>query len=376
MAEQLLQLYQPESGRRLRIEAPTVFGRSPVLYPYEGMARREFSESVLSTLQRMDFVEVKGDILISRTHGVLDPQGPSIQDLNSRNGVLLNGSPITPTTTSGDGPAVAVKHGDIIRVGEMNFVVEWGMAEERTFYGPLWAMRHAVLAPGLDPQMAELEEFLRDRKRFGCVSVDGWDALREQLTRLAHPALADDGTGITAIVLRATPSGTHLELGGETRRASWLIEQINALNGSKILALHSEGDPAAFERVFEAYALEDALLITSSVPGGAALLEEPLIEEICTAPVERVRQSVGGGGSLAAYHGIRDGLDALVPADTNLLSLAWYRGYEGALTLTSGTIQPFNEEEVGTAYVASAPVPMSRRRYRFESAPAPERRDD
>ena len=114
------------------------------------------------------------------------------------------------------------------------------------------------------------------------------------------------------------------------------------------MALRPLGDPAALERAFAAQARHNAILLTSTVPMGAQSVASPVEDEIMSAPVKLVAEG------RASFHTLIDGLDASIPADSNVLDLDWREGYQGALTLTFGSrslAEPVFE--VGSAYVAS-----------------------
>ncbi|MBL4848913.1 MAG: FHA domain-containing protein [Planctomycetes bacterium] len=368
MDKPLLILHEPTSGRRLRVEGPTVFGRAPALHDYAGVVGRAFGGEVLANLARLDFVEIEGDDRVSRTHGVLNPEDRSIRDLNSQNGVYVSGRKVQPTETNGEGPTAPVGDGDSIQIGRLVFRVEIaGNETSELALRDLWATRFALVGPSGDSEADEIEAFLQERKQFTTRSVASWDDLADAITRLANTS--SEGTATVVIALRVEARGTTLVLSGEARPALWLVREINRLSGSKLVALQTVGDPRALEQIFANQAHQDALLLSSTVPGAKSVFEEPIENELCSMALGQFTGAKGG--SPAAYHGIRDGLDAMIPADSNLLDLAWYVGYEGALTLTAGTLSPDLYEEIGTAYIATSGLCSAGRRYHFSSAPLP-----
>jgi len=365
-AKPLLELFEPESGRRIRIEAPTVFGRAPALFDYAGEKGRTFSAPMLAELTRLDFVKIEED-LISRTHGLLDPNqgGPTIKDLNSQNGVFLNGCQIPPTNTEGVGPALPLSDHDQIQIGRLVFQVERARKGKQALLEELWAHRHAISAPTEDPQLAGVTQLLEGSRHFSTRAAATWEELEARLGELIGKSFAA-ATGISLIALHVRVEGPNLELGGERRHALRLIDKLNSIQGSKILAIQADGDPSALESLFADEAHPDALLLTTTLPD-AALLAESVEEDMCSVPLNRVAAGRASPRQLAAYHGLFDGIEALVPTDSNLLDMAWYQHYEGALSLTSGTKRPQDDEEIGTSYVLrdDGSAPMSWRTYSF-----------
>ncbi|MCA8924028.1 MAG: FHA domain-containing protein, partial [Planctomycetes bacterium] len=93
----LLTLHELRERRTIALEAPTVFGRKSRLYRYPASMNR-FSGADAKVLERLDYVRITGqDSRISRTHGVLDPASFTIRDLNSANGIRVNGALIGRT---------------------------------------------------------------------------------------------------------------------------------------------------------------------------------------------------------------------------------------------------------------------------------------
>ena len=361
----LLELYELESERRIRIEAPTVFGRAPALFDYAGEEGRTFSAAMLAELTRLDFVKIEED-LISRTHGLLDPNhSPTIKDLNSCNGILLNGDKIPPTNTEGVGPELPLEDGDLIQIGRLTFLVERARKSKQAQLEELWAQRRALAAPAGDPQLAGVTQLLSGSRHFSTRLAAGWDQVDTQLQALVSESYSA-ATGICLIALHVQVEGRFLELEGIKLPARMLIKTLNAICGSKILAIQADGDPSALEALFADEAHPDALLLTTTVPD-AALLAESVEEELCSVPLNRVAAGRASPRQLAAFHGLFDGIEALVPIDSNLLDMAWYQHYEGALSLTSGTKRPPSDDEIGTSYLLrdDGSAPMSARTYSF-----------
>jgi pSer/pThr/pTyr-binding forkhead associated (FHA) protein len=362
----LLELYEPESERRIRIEAPTVFGRASEVYAYAGEEGRTFSAAVLAELTRLDFVKID-EHLISRTHGLLNPkrEGPVIQDLNSHNGVFLNGVQIPATNTEGVGPEVPLQDGDLIKIGGLAFLVERARKDRQALLEELSSQRRALAAPLADSQLTGVIELLRGSRRFSTSLAATWEEVEAGLARVGVETLSNR-TGIFLFALHVKVKGPTLELAGEERAASDLIGRLNSIHGSKILAIQADGDPGALEAIFADQAHHDALLLTTTLPD-AAILAESVEEDLCSIPLDRAAAGRASKRQLAAYHGLFDGIEALVPVDSNLLDLAWYQGYEGALRLTSGARRPHDDEEIATSYVLrdDGSAPMSNRTYNF-----------
>lgn len=361
---QLLQLHEAKSDRRLRVEAPIVFGRSPELHDYAGEADRAFGPQVLESLTRLDFVMIGGTRSVSRTHGLLDPTGPSIKDLNSYNGIYLNGHRIPPTNAQGEGPELELHDGDKITIGGLTFVVECARAGGRTFFGQLWDHRHALAAPASDPDLSAVADLLGGSRRFSTRLAADWTELDNELQRLADTTATGDGTGISVIALHLGVHAVHLSLAGVQRPASNLIKRLKAIKGSKILAIQADGDPSALEEVFADQAERDSVLLTTTLPDAAPLRTDSVEENMCSIPLNLI--AAGSRRSLSAYHGLYDGIEALVPAESNLLELAWYVDYQGALTLTTGGARQRDDEEIGTSYLfEQGSAPMSNRTFTF-----------
>src|SRR5204863_4487001 len=111
---------------------------------------------------------------------------------------------------------------------------------------------------------------------------------------------------------------------------SRFVRFLSTVQGRKVLVLEAEGDPTACERVFADTATEESLLLTS--PGELTLDGvEDLDPGPTTTRVGGVHASIGGRdrGLRGAFDTALDGIEALVPADSNELSLDWLEGYTG-----------------------------------------------
>lgn len=364
---QLLHLYQPDSQRRLRVEVPTVFGRSGAFHTYTDEAR--FSDEEAVELQRLDYVEISGDSFISRSHGVLNPRTMTLQDLNSKNGTYINGR-LCMTTANRAGPPHKLVAGDVIAVGKLTFVVQLDEAGADSLEQTLALERHAVVGPSGAEDARALEGFLEDRKRFRVRRVDSWEELKDALG-LLRPRLQP--LGVLVIGLVAEPRGDDFVFADETVAATTLLARLNLLPGSKIVAFQATGDPTGIESVFRDLAYQDTLLLTSNVPSHANLAND-LAPEIATAPAEAVRQGMSRG----TYDSVLDGLDALLRPTTNVLDVDWTRNYEGALRLVVGSqLHVDYEVELSYRWEGGDAEPSSFRvRHHFDSSrPLPDDHD-
>ena len=338
---QLLFLFHPPSGRRIRVEVPTVFGRSHQLHVYSPDERRFSPEDALR-LAKLDWVEISGDLKVSRTHGVLDPAGPVVRDLNSANGVYVNGRAIE-RAPGREGPPHRLQRGDTLTVGELQFVVEIDRAAEQTLNEWLALDRHAFLAPADALEVASLDAFLSERKRFHTRSRLTYTELEAELEAMAEGP--SERLGIVVLALSASPEGPWLRVGRSREQGgageqlldmAGVVATLAALPGTKVLALQAAGDPATCEQAFRDHAFQDMVLVTSTVPSHAGLLD-PVEDAMCTPPVPRLAASVAGRGALlGAYHAVLDGLDGLIRPDSNVLDQSWLDGYEGALRVVVG----------------------------------------
>lgn len=348
MKRNLLQLVEDLTGQEMRIEATTVFGSATSLYAYPKDPGRTFGEATLSRLKRLDWVKITCEQnRVSRTHGLLDPTGPRVRDLNSLNGILLNGRPIpAPSGEEREGRPVPIGHNDVLTIGTLRFRVQHEQVGQRTLCDGLFANRYAVVAPADDPQTAELEAFLSQRKSFATRRVTGWSQLAMTLDE--HRELLALGTGLLVVGLVGQVRGDELTLGGEARPLRVLLDLLADLGGSHVVALRPLGDPAGIERAFAEQARHHTVLLTSTVPMGAQSVEISVEDDIMSAPVKLVAQG------RPDFHTLIDGLDASIPADSNVLDLAWREGYQGALSLTFGSRSlEVPAMEIGSAYMAS-----------------------
>lgn len=359
---QMLFLFETGSGRRIRIEVPTVFGRHRCFYTYPKENHRRFSPGDAERLQKLDFVEITRDIMISRTHGVLDPTGPVVRDLNSTNGIEVNRQRVARTPGT-EGPPHPLRHGDLLRVGNVHFLVELDSAGHQSLCEWLGRDRRAFVAPSDSVEAAQLEVFLRERKRFVTRSATSWSEVARGLSALGHGTSAQ--LGLVVVALAARPDGDRLRFGGDAVSVGELVASLSELRASKVVALQADGDPAGVEEAFRDLAFQDTVLVTSTVPSHSGVLA-PLDNDLVSAPLAAPRR-------LGPHHAVIDGLDGLIRADSNVLDLNWLARYEGALRVIVGTRLQAPDRELELSYRLPDPtdgtIGSFRVRHQIESRP-------
>jgi len=326
-----LHLRHVESGRRVPVEVPTVFGRSDHYYRYtEKDARAErLRGDVMDGLAALNYIQISDDDKVSRTHGLLDPRVPALCDLNSTNGTLLNGKAL-PERSGEAGPLVSLISGDQVRVGRQEFFVEVDSLSEVQLAASVHAERHGVLA-GLAADAPILEGFdslLAARRGFRLLAAADWAAVIEGLYGLRARANAE---GLSVFVLSAGVQAEQLLLGEEGLPFPTLLTLLQAVPGRKVMCLVAEGDPSSFERAFVSRGYEDMLLLTG--PRGA--LTEEGIE--CTLGALDLRQEELRTGRIeAAPDSLLRALDRLIPATSNILNASWVGELGEALKVVFG----------------------------------------
>lgn len=363
---QMLFLLERRSGRRLRLEVPTVFGRHRCFFTYPEEAQPRFSADDARRLMKLDFVEISGDESVSRTHGVLDPTGPVVRDLNSKNGIAV-GSQRVATTPGREGPAHLLRNGDVVKVGGLRFVVELESAGQNSLCDWLARDRRAFVVPGDSPEAAQVEAFLRERKRFRAGLKRDWGDLAAELASLGHGTSTQ--LGLIVIGLVARPEGDRLHVGGGSFSVADLVNVTAHVPASKVIALQAEGDPTRVEEAFKDCAFQDMVLVTSTVPTHSGVIAPLENESMSALPPVRERRAH------AAYHSVLDGLDGLIRPDSNVLDLEWLRTYEGALHVVVGTrLQP-SDRELELSYRLPDPTDGTegsfRVRHHFDSSSPP-----
>ena len=323
-------------GREIPIEALTVFGRAEGYHRYDRSEERGHRLSLVEDeLSAHTYIKVDDDTKISRTHGLLDPRVPGLSDLNSHNGTFLNGR-LLGTEYGRQGPLSNLTDGDEIRVGNQRFQVSVRMSSHESVCRKAQAGRFAVV--GCDPKRegraTRLAEFLSGRKGFNARVCPGLGNLTEATFALPDQV---DHEALVVLAICAEARGTDISFGANTFPLEGLLAFFREVPGRKVLALELEGDPTACEALFRDVAREDMLLLTSP---GEVTLDEPLETELQTMRVDGLRNSLCGVTAPGLFDDLKDGLDALVTADTNVLNTEWVAGYEGRLRLLFGYQEP------------------------------------
>src|SRR5690606_2934426 len=88
----VLTLRHEGTGRVVPVEVVTVVGRNDTYYRYcEDDDRGDrLRPDVADGLAALNYIKISSDAGVSRTHGLFDPAGPTVCDLNSTNGTFLN----------------------------------------------------------------------------------------------------------------------------------------------------------------------------------------------------------------------------------------------------------------------------------------------
>lgn len=355
----VLTLRHEESERLVPLEVPTVVGRSGAYYRYKPADQRgdRLAPEVVERMALLNYITIAQDDGISRTHGVLDPCGerPTVQDLNSTNGTSLNGSKLL-AADGGPGPRVPLTHGDVLRFGRQVFKVECWTVAAGDFVKKVTDARRAIVAN--DRARAErghrLHEMLTGRKGFQAARAIGWKATLAALADLREQA---DQDGLVVVAICGEARGGSILLEGEGTGVEALVKGLARIPGRKVLALDVDGDPTVVEQTFASCAFEDMLLLTAT---GGSVVDEVPIGTLGTAGVDQVKQGLSGVDALKGAHDeAQDGLDALIGADTNVVSVDWLKSYRGRLRVT------FGERTKGDDAVLSHSLRLGSTTFRF-----------
>jgi hypothetical protein len=342
----IVSLLHLESGRRVPVEVPTVFGRSDEYYHYTDDDDRHdrLRDDVAVGLSVLNYIKLSSDKQVSRTHGLIDPKLPSIADLNSTNGVQLNHRRI-PTRSGDAGPGVSLAHSDRLQIGKQIFEVSLLNSSSEALQVQVRNQRFGFVGSDFEgkDRAQEIKSFLVERKGFTMREAIGWPAIIANCYRLqqsAHP----EGIAVCAILGEA--QAADLAVRGEPMAFVKLLPLISNISGRKVIVLETEGDPSGLETVFESLAYEDTCLVTSTGKVNLEELESDLIvPTLQSLEVKRVRESVNGLPSLAgAFDDAIDGIDALVGAETNRLNVAWLKAYNGKLKVLFGKRERADDE--------------------------------
>jgi hypothetical protein len=336
----VLSLTHLETGRRVPVEVPTVFGRSDEYYHYTDHDERSdrLRGDVTRRLAQLNYIKLSSDNQVSRTHGLINPELPGIADLNSTNGISLNHRPI-PAHDGGDaGPAIIIEHSDRIQIGRQVFEVSLTNASSEALQVQVRNRRFGFVGSdrARKGRAREVKEFLTERKGFTIREAVGWPAIIANFYRLQSGAHAQ---GIAVCAIFADADGAELVLDGEAMPFAKLLPLLSNAGGRKVMILETTGDPAGCERLFASVAYEDTVLLTSTGPVLREInVEELIVPTLQSVEMRRVRESLDGHSPLAgAFDDAIDGIDALVDPETNILNVTWLEGYRGKLKVVFGT---------------------------------------
>ena len=334
----LLWLRHVETGRRVPVEVPTVFGRSDAYYRYTGKDERpdRLKSDVAEDLRALNYVKLCSDDVVSRTHGLLEPALPGLSDLNSTNGTWLNGRKL-PGGDGDAGPVIALSAQDRLRVGRSVFEVVFADVSDEELRAQVERERHAFV--GADRPRLErarvLREVLSQRKGFSVRDAVGWSAV---IANCYHLQSAAHPEGVAVVALAADVRGVELVLEGQApgdvMHFERLLPLVAAVPGRKVLVLELNGDPSACEQLFANQAYEDMLLVTGAPPPPGSDRFSPTMQ---SRLLDQLRESVSGDGTLSgAFDDPTDGIEALIAPDTNILQVAWVPSYRGRLGFVFG----------------------------------------
>lgn len=341
---QVLTLRHEGTGRLVPIEVPTVIGRSDAYYRYkeDDLRGDRLRGEVADGLAALNYIKICSDSHISRIHGVVDPAMPSVCDLNTTNGTRLNGTRL-PTRAGDAGPKVQLSHGDVVKVGAQEFAVEIGTVSKMEHTARVQRVRRGLVATDRArlPRAEELATLLRERKGFELRRGLGWAATIAGLYHLQEQASPE---GLVVICLCAEAVGGSLLYDGEGMAFEKLLPLLEKVPGRKLVVLDVDGDPTVIESLFTSEAYEDMMLLTAPPPAMNGGSSSPLMGTLHTAGVEQVKKALSGDGA-GGFDDARDGLDALIGPDTNVVNVDWLKSYRGRLKVLFGE-RPRADDEV------------------------------
>jgi hypothetical protein len=339
----VVQLCHELTLRTVPVEVPTVVGRNDVYYRYTDVDERpdRLAVEVADRLAALNYIKVCSDTHVSRTHGLVDPRGPTVRDLNSTNGTFLNGKRLIAVAGT-PGPEAALADRDLVELGGQRFRVNVRSVSTAEVTAGTRARRHALVATDRArlERARTLSKFLGERKGFSVRPAAGLQALVASTYRLQAEA---DPEGLALIALCCEVEKDELVLDDQRMAFDRLLPLLARIPGRKVVALDAVGDPSTVEQVFVLQAYEDMMLMTGH---GGSPLDAPLVGTIGTSAIESIKRSVGGdsSGLRGAYDELEDGVDALVGADTNILKVDWLPSYRGRLKVVFGG-RPRREDE-------------------------------
>lgn len=338
----VLTLRHEATGRVVPVEVVTVVGRNDTYYRYCDADPRadRLRDDVVEGLAALNYIKISSDSRVSRTHGMFDPAGPAgptVSDLNSTNGTFLNEQRLA--TRHGElGAAMNLVHGDVLSLGSQRFTVELHDQTEAERDARLQAGRHGFIACDWAHlvRAERIARHLEERKNFQMRPAVGWAAAIATCYQLQSSA---DPDGVAVVGFSGEVRGDELVFDGEPMPFAKLLPVIARIPGRKVVLLDVDGDPSTCEQLFSIHGYEDMLLLACA--GGPAV-EAPgagsaVVGTMATNTIDGVRRSVSGEHDLRGAHDdALDGIDALIPADTNVLVVTWIATYRGRLKVVFG----------------------------------------
>lgn len=330
----VLTLRHEATSRLVPIDVVTVIGRNDTYYRYtDGDERQDrLRGDVAEGLAALNYIKISSDSQISRTHGVIDPALPGAADLNSTNGTYLNAARLH-TRPGEPGPQTELHHGDVLTIGQQRFAVVLMDLTLAEHVARVHAGRRGCYASdwGRLVRAERVAHFLEERKGFAMSAAVGWGPAIAACYGLQTSAEPD---GVVVVGFCAEVRGDDLLLDGQPMGFQKLLPLIARIPGRKVVVLDVDGDPTACERRFAVEGYEDMLLLTA----GDAPALDGMVGTLGTAAIDQVKLGVSGDDpSLSGVaDDARDGLDALLPADSNVLAVEWLASYRGRLKVTFG----------------------------------------
>jgi hypothetical protein len=334
----ILTLKHEGTGRLVPVEVVTVIGRNDTYYRYTDKDDRadRLRGEVAEGLAALNYIKISSDEKVSRSHGMIDPDGPQVSDLNSTNGTFLNGQKV-PTRHGEVGPRVQLRHGDALQVGHQRFAVElWDVSKAEREAKVRRARRGFTASDRQRLERAQrIAACLAERKGFQMRPAVGWPAT---IANCYHLQSSADAEGVAVCSFSAEVRGADLLFDGEAMPFSKLLPLIAKVPGRKVVVLDGDGDPSTCEVAFAGLAYEDMMLLTCS--GGPASMVDDLAVSLAigTGAVDAMKRSVSGESPAlrGAFDDVVDGLEAMIGPDSNVLSIDWTKSYRGRLRVTFG----------------------------------------
>ena len=339
-------LHHIESGREVPVEVRTVFGRWDTFYRYQSEDDRPDrlgDDEQIETLAGMNFIQLSTDTKVSRTHGMLDPTMPGLADLSSTNGTRVNGNALRQRS-QGPGPYEKINHGDEVVVGFQRFRVEVRSDTFDDACNRAQKHRFGLIVHDGDhiPRARKVRDLLLQRKGFRDVRAvsAGQGSLTSGLFWLRKNASAQ---GVTVVSFHCRAEASALVIQDRPIPFSWILDRVCQIPGRTILALDIDEDPTRFAKMFAERAYEDMALVAAV---GEVSFAEPEIGTDRSAMVRIAHDSICGKSGPGVLDEAIDGLDAFIPADTNILDTGWTDSYYGRLVVSLGEKERKNPGQI------------------------------